>query len=822
MASGSIGDDSVDDLDSRRRVRWTPHSKVYTRRIRKKFQETVDNSGSSAATTSVAAAISPATRDEVSPDASADPNNPVSSSPCRTEPGIPDASTLPIENPSYDDVPVPVEALVTAEDVNSSQERVQEGGALQVAELQNLEDSPLPLSEAAQNFKISSPIHSTDEHLKITGNGALNLRVASPLSSENDLSNAREVESAELPVRNDMQCDGELVPVPTQVPSGNGNVEGNGNVKPLVICAVEDRIRFRLYKATPKNDIKEFRKRLECELDQVRRVVKEFETKEILMSSYNNPISDSNIRNINNYVSSEVGSVGGFANSQPQHARNNLVDRRVLLRVNSNVGSIANLETRPVGLARMSSDVGAARNLEARAYSRQLSVAVMDNNQRPGEFVEKEKRTPKANQFYRKSEFLLAKDRLPPESNKRLKTNKGRKHRGESEYAFGFGFGFDKRAIKSCSSLLQRLMKHNHGWVFNEPVNAKALGLHDYHEIIKHPMDLGTIKTRLSQKWYKSPREFAEDVRLVFRNAMTYNPKGQDVHFMAEQLSQIFEERWQILETEYNPYWKYQMYLDAGLPTPTFRKAVPQSHFVPASALGSAAAPPFPALVPSYAPAPVATPTPYASDGHVRTLDRPDLIATPMAVDPIIQRPFIGRTPAPKKPKAKDLDKRDMTYDEKQKLSTNLQSLPAEKLDAIVQIIKRRSTALSQNDDEIEVDIDRVDTETLWELDRFVTNYKKSLSKYKRKAELARQARMVASQRLALTDATPASANVQIGNGADKSTAPLAAEGETKENSGSRSSSSSSSSSDSGSSSSDSDSDSSSSDGSDEGNSPKT
>ncbi|KAF9604751.1 hypothetical protein IFM89_009703 [Coptis chinensis] len=39
---------------------------------------------------------------------------------------------------------------------------------------------------------------------------------------------------------------------------------------------------------------------------------------------------------------------------------------------------------------------------------------------------------------------------------------------------------------------------------------------------------------------------------------------------------------------------------------------------------------------------------------------------------------------------------------------------------------------LYQCDDEIEVDIDVVDVETLWELDRFVTYYKKSLSKKKK------------------------------------------------------------------------------------------
>ncbi|KAE8655924.1 hypothetical protein F3Y22_tig00117016pilonHSYRG00647 [Hibiscus syriacus] len=81
-----------------------------------------------------------------------------------------------------------------------------------------------------------------------------------------------------------------------------------------------------------------------------------------------------------------------------------------------------------------------------------------------------------------------------------------------------------------------------------------------------------------------------------------------------------------------------------------------------------------------------------------------------------------------------------MTYEEKQKLSTNLQSLPLEKLDNIVQIIKERNAAVLQHDDEIEVDIDSADSETLWELDRFVTNYNKSLSKNKRNAELFIQA----------------------------------------------------------------------------------
>lgn len=87
-----------------------------------------------------------------------------------------------------------------------------------------------------------------------------------------------------------------------------------------------------------------------------------------------------------------------------------------------------------------------------------------------------------------------------------------------------------------------------------------------------------------------------------------------------------------------------------------------------------------------------------------------------------------GRPPVLKKPKAREPNKREMTFWEKQRLSNNLQELPPEKLDNVVQIIKKRNLSLSQHDDEIEVDIDSFDVETLWELDRFVTNYKK---KYK-------------------------------------------------------------------------------------------
>ena len=303
--------------------------------------------------------------------------------------------------------------------------------------------------------------------------------------------------------------------------------------------------------------------------------------------------------------------------------------------------------------------------------------------------------------------------------------------------------------FKTCSDLLTRLMKHKFGWVFNKPVDVKGLGLHDYHTIVKHPMDLGTVKTRLDKNWYKSPREFAEDVRLTFGNAMLYNPKGQDVHFMAEQLSKIYEDQWKPIEAEINNTRRVETNRNAGLPTPTSRKTpmLNRAEMRRDAALPTPTSRKTPMLPRAHAPAPTPAPAPPPRlpsppppppppPVEMRTLERSE--SRTMTEEPKSKPPGygqLGRTSIPKKPKAKDPDKRDMTYEEKQRLSSSLQSLPSEKLDNIVQIIKKRHSALFQQDDEIEVDIASVDPETLWELDRFVTNYKKSLSKNKRKTE---------------------------------------------------------------------------------------
>lgn len=102
--------------------------------------------------------------------------------------------------------------------------------------------------------------------------------------------------------------------------------------------------------------------------------------------------------------------------------------------------------------------------------------------------------------------------------------------------------------MRQCETLLKRLMSQQHCWLFNTPVDVVKLNIPDYFTIIKHPMDLGTVKSKLTSSTYSTPSEFSADVRLTFRNAMTYNPSDNNVYRFADTLSKFFEVRWKTID----------------------------------------------------------------------------------------------------------------------------------------------------------------------------------------------------------------------------------------------------------------------------------
>lgn len=76
----------------------------------------------------------------------------------------------------------------------------------------------------------------------------------------------------------------------------------------------------------------------------------------------------------------------------------------------------------------------------------------------------------------------------------------------------------------------------SYAWPFLNPVDSEGLGLIDYYEIIKKPMDLATVRDKMDNGEYRAATEFAADVRLIFTNCYRYNQPDTNVVYMAKQL----------------------------------------------------------------------------------------------------------------------------------------------------------------------------------------------------------------------------------------------------------------------------------------------
>jgi bromodomain-containing factor 1 len=60
---------------------------------------------------------------------------------------------------------------------------------------------------------------------------------------------------------------------------------------------------------------------------------------------------------------------------------------------------------------------------------------------------------------------------------------------------------------------------------FKEPVNPEALGIPTYPDLVKNPMDLSTMETKLKEGQYTVVREFMEDLDQIVTNSVIFNGK---------------------------------------------------------------------------------------------------------------------------------------------------------------------------------------------------------------------------------------------------------------------------------------------------------
>ncbi|XP_024618003.1 bromodomain-containing protein 3 [Neophocaena asiaeorientalis asiaeorientalis] len=328
--------------------------------------------------------------------------------------------------------------------------------------------------------------------------------------------------------------------------------------------------------------------------------------------------------------------------------------------------------------------------------------------------------------------------------------------------------------LRHCDSILKEMLSKKHAayaWPFYKPVDAEALELHDYHDIIKHPMDLSTVKKKMDSREYPDAQGFAADIRLMFSNCYKYNPPDHEVVAMARKLQDVFEMRFAKMPDE--PVEAPTLPVPAA---PVVSKGVESSRSSEESSTDSGSSDSeeeratrlaelqeqlkaVHEQLAALSQAPVNKPKRKKEKKEKKKKDKDkerhkaksEEDKKAKAAPPAKQaqqkkapaKKANSATVAGRQPKkggkqasaSYDSEEEEeglpMSYDEKRQLSLDINRLPGEKLGRVVHIIQSREPSLrDSNPDEIEIDFETLKPTTLRELERYV---KSCLQKKQRK-----------------------------------------------------------------------------------------
>jgi bromodomain-containing factor 1 len=101
--------------------------------------------------------------------------------------------------------------------------------------------------------------------------------------------------------------------------------------------------------------------------------------------------------------------------------------------------------------------------------------------------------------------------------------------------------------LKFCEMVLNQITSNKfqpQNNPFLVPVDPVALNIPNYHQVIKHPMDLSTMRQKLKVGEYAKASEFKKDFELIVANCMTFNPPGNPVRQLGAQLQKDFDGLW--------------------------------------------------------------------------------------------------------------------------------------------------------------------------------------------------------------------------------------------------------------------------------------
>ncbi|KTF80908.1 hypothetical protein cypCar_00012656 [Cyprinus carpio] len=302
--------------------------------------------------------------------------------------------------------------------------------------------------------------------------------------------------------------------------------------------------------------------------------------------------------------------------------------------------------------------------------------------------------------------------------------------------------------LKYCSAILKEMFAKKHSayaWPFYKPVDAKALGLLDYHEIIHQPMDMSTIRKKMEAREYTDALQFAADVRLMFSNCYKYNPPSHEVVVMARKLQDVFEFRFSKIPDEprnsapsssQNRVRKERAHSpsssessDSESSSPSENSSDTEDEEERAQRLASleeqlkAVREQLQLLTQT----PLLKPKKREKSKKKRKKEREsskrkgEELKKPAKIEKRSNSKSSGRKESRAYDSEEEMNTLPMSYEEKRQLSLDINKLPGDKLGKVVNIIKAREPLLRDTDpEEIEIDFETLKPSTLRALKCYV------------------------------------------------------------------------------------------------------
>lgn len=94
---------------------------------------------------------------------------------------------------------------------------------------------------------------------------------------------------------------------------------------------------------------------------------------------------------------------------------------------------------------------------------------------------------------------------------------------------------------ESCLQIMDKVMKRPCAALFLEPVDPERDGAPNYYNVVKRPVDLGTIRKRLENDEYSNIGAWNRDMNLIWGNAEKFNGKDSIPCLLAKEIQRAYE-----------------------------------------------------------------------------------------------------------------------------------------------------------------------------------------------------------------------------------------------------------------------------------------